>query len=367
MKSFTTLLGYASLLVATSQAAALPTNPEYHALEVRQTTGVNSFNNKNTVNPATSIYPKKDAADAPFSVDENSLRSAIYIPPTFQYGKNGKQPILMVPGTSLPGGVTYSNAFGKLLAASDYADPVWLNIPGYTLGDIQVNSEYVAYAMNYLSGVSQQKNISVVSWSQGGLNTQWAFKYWPSTRKIVTDLIALAPDFKGTVEADLVCSGLTIALCTPSIKQQRNKSNFIATLRSNGGDSAYVPTTTFYSATDEIVQPETGTGASSIIADARGVGISNNQVQDLCPGTIQIVLHEGVLYNAVAWALLEDALKNDGPADKSRLNLPTLCRALAAPGLNGITGESILLTAIPNIVAYKTHVFTEPSIAAYAK
>lgn len=366
MKSFTALLSYASLLALASHVSAVPT-PATQALAVRQNTGINSSANKNTVNPTTPVYPQKAAGDAPYSVDENTLRSALYIPPTFQYGKTGKQSVLMVPGTSLPGGIAYANAFGKLLAASSYADPVWLNIPGYGLGDAQVNGEYVAYAMNYLSGVSGQKNISVVSWSQGGINTQWGLKYWPSTRSIVTDFVALAPDFRGTTEADLVCSGLTLALCTPSIKQQRDKSNFISVFRSNGGDSAYVPTTTFYSATDEIVQPQIGTGASSYLLDARNVGVSNNQVQELCAGTIQVVLHEGVLYNAVAWALLEDALTHDGPGDRSRLNLKSICLDLAAPTLNGIQGESILLTAVPNIVAYKTHVFNEPAIAAYAK
>lgn len=367
MKSFTAFLSYVSLFALASHVLAAPTPATPQALEVRQTTGNNSPNNKNTIDPATSIYPKKDAGDAAYSVDENTLRSALYIPSTFQYGKTGKQPVLLVPGTALPGGTTYSNAFGNLLAASSYADPVWLNIPGYSLGDAQVNGEYVAYAMNYLSGISEQKNISVVSWSQGGINTQWGLKYWPSTRSIVTDFVALAPDFKGTTEADLVCSGLTIALCTPSIKQQRDKSNFISTLRSNGGDSAYVPTTTFYSATDEIVQPQSGTGASSFMLDTRSVGVTNNQVQDMCPGTIQVVLHEGVLYNAVAWALIEDALTHDGPGNRSRLDLTTLCTALAAPGLNGIDGESIILAAVPNILAYKTHVFNEPAIAAYAK
>ncbi|KFY31732.1 hypothetical protein V493_00814 [Pseudogymnoascus sp. VKM F-4281 (FW-2241)] len=366
MKSFTALLSYASLLALASHVSAVPT-PANQALDLRQTTGVDSSSNKNTVNPAIPIYPRKASGDAPYSVDENTLRSAIYIPSTFQYGKTGKQPVLLVPGTTLPGGTSYSNAFGKLLAASSYADPVWLNIPGYSLGDVQVNSEYVAYAMNYLSGVSQQKNISVISWSQGGINTQWGFKYWPSTRSVVSDFVALAPDFRGTIEADLLCSGLTFALCTPSIKQQRDKSNLIATLRNNGGDSAYVPTTTFYSATDQIVQPQIGTGASSFMLDARNVGVTNNQIQEVCRGTIQIILHEAVLYNAVAWALIEDALNHDGPGSRSRLDLPKLCFALAAPGLNVIQGQSILATAIPNILAYKTHVFNEPAIAAYAK
>jgi hypothetical protein len=362
MKSFGALL---AIVLATCVAAV--STPSHMALDARQNTGIDSTSNDNPINPTTAIYPKKAAGDAPYSVDENSLRSAIYIPSTFAYGKSGKQTVLLVPGTSLPGGTSYANAFGKLLAVTSYADPVWINIPGYSLGDAQVNAEYVAYAINYLSDISGQKKISVISWSQGGLNVQWGLKYWASTRSVVADFIPLAPDFRGTTEADLVCSGLTLPLCTPSIKQQDNSSKFISVFRSNGGDSAYVPTTTFYSATDEIVQPEIGTGASSYMLDARGVGVTNNQVQALCPGTIQIVLHEGVLYNAVAWALIEDALTHDGPGNPSRLtNLPTLCTQLNASGLNAVQGESILLTAVPNIVAYKTHVFTEPAIKSYA-
>jgi hypothetical protein len=365
MRSFTALLHYVTFIALSSRVSSVPT-PAHFVLDARQNTGVDSSSNKNPINPTTPVYPQKASGDAPYSIDENTLRSAIYIPSTFGYGKSGKQPVLMVPGTALPGGTTYSNAFEKLLASSSYADPVWVNIPGYSLGDAQVNAEYVAYAINYLSGISDQKNISVVSWSQGGINVQWSLKYWASTRSVVSDFVALAPDFKGTTEADLICSGLTLPLCTPSIKQQSNKSKFISVLRNNGGDSAYVPTTTFYSATDEIVQPQTGTGASSYLLDARNVGVTNNQVQALCPGTIQVVLHEGVLYNAVAWALIEDALNHDGPGNPSRLNLATLCTALNAPGLNGLQGESILLTAVPNIVAYKTHVFSEPGIASYA-
>lgn len=104
---------------------------------------INSVNNQNPISPTHSIYPVKDAGDVSYSVDENRLRSAIYIPKTFQYGANGKRPVLLVPGTAVPAGFTYRFGFAKLLAQTAYADPVWVNIPGNSLGDIQITAEYV--------------------------------------------------------------------------------------------------------------------------------------------------------------------------------------------------------------------------------
>jgi hypothetical protein len=129
----------------------------------------------------------------------------------------------------------------------------------------------------------------------------------------------------------------------PSIIQQEYNSTLIATLRSNGGDSAYVPTTTLYSSSDEIVQPQDGTGASAYLLDARGVGVTNNQVQTICPGQPAggSFTHEGMLYNPLSYALAVDALTHGGPGQVSRLNLATICAELATPG---ITPQDIVLT-----------------------
>lgn len=51
------------------------------------------------------------------------------------------------------------------------------------------------------------QNVSVISWSQGGLDTQWAVKYWPSTRNVTSNFIAQSPDFHGTVLAYITCPG----------------------------------------------------------------------------------------------------------------------------------------------------------------
>lgn len=45
---------------------------------------------------------------------------------------------------SFPGYITFIGNFIPLLQASTWADPVWVNVPGFLLGDAQVNAEYVS-------------------------------------------------------------------------------------------------------------------------------------------------------------------------------------------------------------------------------
>lgn len=213
---------------------------------------INSANNDNQKSPAAPIYPKKAKQDAPYSVAENTLRSAVFIADTFEYGAKGKIPVLLVPGTGVPAGLIYHFNFAKLLASMRFADAVWVNIPGSSLGDVQVNAEYVAYVMNYISGVSANAKVGVISWSQGGLHIQWALKYWPSTREVVSGFMPVGPDLHGSLVGG-ACLGFPSPTCTPAILQQGYDTKLIRTLRADGGNSAYVPTTTFYTSFDEVV------------------------------------------------------------------------------------------------------------------
>lgn len=332
---------------------------------------LNSISNVNTRSPETPIYPSKSSNDAPYSVDEASLRAAIHIPASFSYGANGKKPVILVPGTAVPAGSTYYFSFSKLANAAANVDPVWVNIPSASLDDAQVNSEYVAYAINYISGISSS-NVTVISWSQGGLDTQWALKYWPSTRDVVEDFIAISPDFHGTVLEYFVCPGFPTFACTPSIWQQGWDAKFISTLRANGGDSAYVPTTTLYSSFDEVVQPMGGDSASAILSDNRGVGVTNNHAQTICAGKPAggVYTHEGMLYNPLSWALAIDAINHDGPGDPSRLDLDQVCGQLIPPqlGLDDVLGtEGLLIVALAEVLGYGNPVSGEPAIKSYAQ
>lgn len=329
--------------------------------------GDNSFNNFNPRQPDQPIYPKADPRDAPYDLPESVLRGAIHIPAEFRYGAPGApQPVILVPGTGATGFLTFIGNFIPLLRGSNIADPVWLNIPGYLLNDAQANAEFVAYAIGYISGISGCRAVAVTSWSQGGIDAQWAYKYWPSTRGKVTDQVAISPDYHGTVLANFITT-LDVPF-PPAILQQEYNSNFITTLRADGGDSAYVPTTTIYSGfLDEIVEPQQGTGASAYLLDARGVGVSNNEVQTVCRGGLAgtFYTHEGVLYNPLAFALFVDALTHDGPGRPERLDLAQVCATYLTPGLD-LTDFLLTENTIPiagfEILVYPSPTTVEPPI-----
>lgn len=302
--------------------------------------GINSPHNKNAA--VDGVYPQKAEGDAPYSVPEDELRAAIYIPDTFTYGK--KPPVLFVPGTGSYGGSVYKSNLAKLLAGTH--DPVWLNVPGNMLLNAQVNAEYVAYAVNYLAAASKT-NISAVTWSQGGLDMQWALTYWPSTRAVISNFFPVSADFHGTYLADVLClkvangppasAGLR---CAPALQQQRYNSTFVSALRAAGGADAYVPTTSFYSGRlDEVVQPQVGTGASAYIGDARGVGALNVQVEAACGpdhlvGGDSFYDHAGVLYHPLTYALIVDAIAHGDAGDLSRIDIDDVCSTYATRGLS---------------------------------
>ncbi|KAI3231446.1 hypothetical protein DTO012A9_4730 [Penicillium roqueforti] len=294
---------------------------------------INSIANNNTKTPSPRIHPTKSFGDAPYDIPEDTLRSAIYIPTTFSYGKNNKIPILLVPGTADPAGSTYYFNYAKIFAANPHTDPVWVNIPDTSLGDIQSNAEYVAYAINYISGLSG-RTIGVPSWSQGSVDVQWALKYWPSTQAAVSDFMAVSSDFHGTLVATLCV--LAEPFCTPAVQQQGYDARFIRALRGGDGDSAFVPTTSVYSGDDAIVQPQSGGWASAALADVRGVGVSNVEVQVACAGRAAggLYSHSSLLLNPLAYALFVDALVHEGPGKLERIDLDAVCGESLAPGLD---------------------------------
>lgn len=160
----------------------------------------------------------------------------------------------------------------------------------------------------------------------------------------------------------------------PAVKQQRYFSNFVHALQRNGGDSAYVPTTTIYSGNfDEIVEPQQGTGASAFINDARRVGVSNNQVQKVCPAGSPgagFYTHESTLINPLTFALVQDALTHKGPGQPSRLDLESVCSTDMTPGLtlqDFLETEATIPFAAFQIFAFPTKVVSEPAVRGYAQ
>ncbi|KAJ9629119.1 hypothetical protein H2204_009059 [Knufia peltigerae] len=331
---------------------------------------INSHQNKNP-DPAVAVYQQLDSHDAPYALTEDVLRSVIFIPADFNHGKDGKTPVILVPGTGSYGGEAYEHNFAKLLRGTSFADPVWLNIPGRMCDEAPKNAEHVAYAINYLSTLCDTK-VAVIAWSQGNLSTQWALKYWPSTRTRVSNFICLSADFRGTVQAwGLAPCPYTIP-GTPAVWNQTRNSKFIATLRSNGGDSAYVPTTSIYSSTDEVVQPQFGPFASALMKDERNVGVTNCEIQraavkSMKPGQLAYS-HEGVMHSSLAWALAEDALKNGGPGRLDRINMAGVCKSRIAPGLSILDAtqtQALSAWCLKSILLFTPKPWNEPALPLY--
>lgn len=134
-------------------------------------TGENSHDNQN-LPPPTQIYPQKGGSDAPYSLDEDTLRKAIYVPDDFSTkDQAGQLPIVLLPGTGNTGFITFQGNYIKLLQADNRFNPVWVNIPGYLLDDAQINAEYAAYAINYIGAVTGKK-LGVIAWSQGNIDAR---------------------------------------------------------------------------------------------------------------------------------------------------------------------------------------------------
>lgn len=190
----------------------------------------------------------------------------------------------------------------------------------------------------------------------------------------MTTSVRLSPDYHGTIEAQVLCPGFTTPGCTPAIAQQNYNSTFIRTLRSDGGDSAYVPTTDVYTIFDEIVEPQQDPNASGFLNDARGVGVTNVEIQSACtaflPAGAPYVDHEGVLYNALGYALALDALSHGSNAALSRVNATFQCDQFAAPGLSLadiFATYAVIPIAAFQILAYQPKVAAEPPIMPYAQ
>jgi hypothetical protein len=147
----------------------------------------------------------------------------------------------MSPGTGATGFSSFNINTGKLLSTTSFADPVYLNIPNELLSDIQGNAEYVSYALQYLYAMTGQQP-AIVTWSQGSLDAQWAFKYWPSVPKIVTDHIAISPDYHGTSLAYILCPVLRLEIVSRVCRVSCSKSITRISSRSCAATAAIQPT-----------------------------------------------------------------------------------------------------------------------------
>ncbi|KAK4048801.1 hypothetical protein OIV83_004567 [Microbotryomycetes sp. JL201] len=195
-------------------------------------------------------------------------------------------------------------------------DVCWIDLPARALNDAQISGELVARAIPQLASQSATGKINIIGHSQGGgLNPQWALTFWPSTRQYVQNYIALAGDFKGTALGYF----LTVPqFATESIIQQTVPSRYL-TAQNNplGGGKALVPTTSIYTVTDDIVQPQFPRAVAS--SNLPGASVHALQDLDFC-GPAKLADHFTMLVDSAAYGLAFTTLEAGKPVPISAVD-----------------------------------------------
>lgn len=268
--------------------------------------------------------------------------------------------LLLVHGTSLDAASNFSWNYIPALTGLGYPVCV-VDMPGYGQDDIQISAEYVVHAVRETARLNNGP-IQIVGYSQGGMIPRWALRFWPDTRALVSEVIAIAGSNHGTLVANAACN----SPCPESNWQQSFDSNFVTALNKDYETFAELDYTNIYTHNDQIVQPNLDDSGSTSLSG--GANVTNVAVQDVCPGHVADHLALGS-YDPVAYALTLDALENPGPADPARIALTT-CAQAYMPGVNpaSFAGDyAAMLAVLADANASSGRVAVEPPLQCYVE
>src|SRR4051794_23379652 len=290
------------------------------------------------------------AADPPLRTPAAQLAAALSCPSGLASAPH--EAVLLVHGTGLNAEESWAWNYVKTLPPLG-RPPCTVTLPDKALGDIQVATEYVVYAIRRVAALSRRR-IDVITHSQGGMEGRWAVRWWRSARDRVDDLVLLASPNHGIAAADLCAAS---GNCWSAVWQMRTGSTFLTSL-DRDESPAGVSVTNVYSQTDELVEPSTTVPTA---------GASNVALQSICPG--RPVHHAGLLADAVSGALVLDALSHPGGADPARIGRAVCAQALM-PGTDPASvaaGNAVLYSHAAQAFADHPGVSAEPPLAAYVR
>ncbi|TDT82137.1 triacylglycerol esterase/lipase EstA (alpha/beta hydrolase family) [Arthrobacter sp. AG258] len=302
-------------------------------------------------------YAPVDQPGPALSVPQNLLADSLQC--TANTSSATRNVVLLIPGTTL---TPQSNFNGNWFPALDKLNWPYCSVtlPDSAMNDIQVSAEYIVNAIRQVRATSGRK-VDLLGFSQGGLAPRFAMRFWPDTRDMVDDYVALGATNHGSMTVD----GMCVPGCAPALQQQRLNSAFTQATNSYQETFAGISYTDIYSHTDQFVTPNLDDSGTTSLHGG-GASITNVALQDVCPLNAADHLATGT-YDPVAYALAIDALAHDGPADPARIPAST-CTKLLMPGVNPLTfpGKYVDLwnTVLAQLVAYP-HVVTEPPLRPY--
>ena len=291
------------------------------------------------------------------SVPKAKLRSALSC--TGNLRKGGQAPVLLVPGTTVTPRENFTWNWMRDLDARGVPH-CEIELPGRSMGDVQVAGEYVVYAIRVMHREGR-RDIDILGHSQGGMLPRWALRFWPNVRNKVDDLVGAAASNHGTISAGPLC----IPDCAPAFWQQRDNSDFIEALNSRAETFKTVDYTALYTRLDEVVIPNRNERGSTSLRDG-GANVANVATQDLCPLNLAEHLALGT-YDGVAYAIARDAMDHHGPADLKRVGAAACSRPLM-PGVDPATFATDYAAAaafLGTTILTARHVRREPELACY--
>lgn len=261
------------------------------------------------------------------SVTTAQAEGSLGCPATFAHPD--RPPVLLVHGTTSTPEASWSWNLLRSLPTAGW-DACTVRLPGHSLGDIQVSSEYVVAAVRILHRRTGRE-VSIIGHSQGALEARWAAKWWPDVGRLIDDMILLAGPNHGVqnLQGSCIATG-----CAPAVHQMREGSRFLTSLNLGAQVPEGVSVTSIYSATDEAVQPATGPTATAALE-----GASNVMLQSICP--IRPVDHVEILSDATTYAVIIDALRSRGPADPTRVSA-SVCAQPSAPDVDLARGTALM-------------------------
>jgi hypothetical protein len=261
-------------------------------------------------------------------------------------GDPGAEPVLLVPGTALDAERDYPRYTGAL--AGRGRPHCAVELPADGLEDVQVSAEHVVAALRTMHA-RWGSPVDVLGHEAGAVQARWALRFWPDTRALVDDLVALAPPHRGSAEAGAACA----EPCAPAFQQLRPGSTLLAVLADGPGGYAGVDHTVVHSA------------GSAPAGDLPAAGVANVAVQDVCPDHAAGPVQLGTT-DAVAAALALDALDADGPADPARVD-PAVCRAPLREQRAAAREDAAVAAARSAAIAAGPRTAVEPALAEHAR
>jgi triacylglycerol lipase len=292
------------------------------------------------------------------------LRASLHCQPSVRDAK--RTPVLLVTGTGVDGTEAWPASLQIPLTAAGRPS-CYVNFPEHTTADIQVSVQYLVYAIRATERRAGRR-IAMYGVSQGGLLPRWALTYWPSLRRLVTDVVAVAGTQHGTtIFGNLLSTcGSSCRLTAAAWQQAASAKLQKALARYPDETPGRTSWTTVRSLDDEVVQPTSGAHPTSALR-----GAANIVIQRVCPG--RQVSHIGTGPDSVSYATLVDALTHRGPASPKRFS-PRVCDRPFAPlldeqltrdgiaALNGIAGGRTVFGADGTKL-----LSAEPPVRAYAR